>query len=79
MSQFNMMPKCDHCGRFMRSEVGSSYAMRYSGHPPCPDHEANRCRSCTDAIGPLKAQPGIAEWTAGIITADVSAAGDSNG
>jgi hypothetical protein len=78
MSRFNMMPKCDHCGRFMRCEVGSSYAMRYSGHPPCPDHEANRCKSCTEKVGPLRASSGIAEWTAGIITDDVSTATERN-
>lgn len=52
------LPKRDHCGRFMRCEPGSSYAMRYSGYPPTPDHEQTRCRPCTEAHGPLQASAG---------------------
>lgn len=59
------VPKCDRCGRFMRCEPGASYAMRYSGYPPGPDHEDFRCRPCTVVAGPLKASFGMAEWTAG--------------
>lgn len=61
-------PKCDHCGRFMRCEPGSSYAMRYSGHPPVPDHEQTRCKACTEARGPLRPSYGMKEWTAGVVT-----------
>lgn len=64
---FNMMPKCDRCGRFMHCAPGSSYAMRYSGFPPTPDHEQTRCKSCTEKFGPLTASSGIAEWTAGVV------------
>ena len=64
---FNLMPKCDNCGRFMRCIPGSSYAMRYSGHPPTPDHEQTRCKKCTEEVGPLTASYGIAEWTAGVV------------
>jgi hypothetical protein len=74
MSQFNTMPKCDQCGRFMRCEPGSSYAMRYSGFPPCPDHEQVRCLRCTASLGPLQASSGIAEWTAGVVS-DVGGVG----
>jgi hypothetical protein len=68
------MPKCDHCGRFMRCETGASFAMRYSGHPPTPDHEDFRCKSCTEIHGPLVAQAGIKETEAGMFTADFEAA-----
>lgn len=61
------MPKCDACGRFMRCDPGSSYAMRYSGWPLEPDHEATRCVRCTEEKGPLQAQYGVADWTAGIV------------
>lgn len=67
-SAFNMMPKCDHCGRFMHCVPGSSFAMRYSGFPPTPDHEQTRCVKCTTAHGPLTASAGIAEWTAGVVS-----------
>ncbi|QUS39589.1 hypothetical protein RPMA_12630 [Tardiphaga alba] len=61
-------PKCDYCGRFHNSmKPGASYAMRYSGWPLCPDHEATRCVACTEKHGPLRAQHGCADWTAGII------------
>lgn len=65
-------PKCDRCGRFMQCVDGASYAMRYSGFPPEPDHEAFRCKGCTQAVGPLMPQAGIAAWTAGVFgkTAD---------
>lgn len=68
------MPKCDWCGRFHNSMApGSSYAMRYSGWPLTPDHEAKRCVACTEKQGPLAAQLGVADWTAGVIkTADLS-------
>jgi hypothetical protein len=42
--------------------------MRYSGFPPTPDHEQTRCVACTEKHGPLTASPGIADWTAGIVT-----------
>jgi hypothetical protein len=61
------LPKCDACGRFHPCCVGSSYAMRFSGYPPTPDHEQTRCLSCTEKLGPLTASYGIAEWTAGIV------------
>lgn len=61
------LPKCDYCGRFHKCEPGSSYAMRYSGWPLSPDHEATRCRRCTEAHGPLRAQSGVMEWTAGVV------------
>jgi hypothetical protein len=61
------LPKCDRCGRFMRCDPGSSYAMRYSGYPPTPDHEVTRCIKCTAEAGPLTASHGIAEWTAGVV------------
>lgn len=64
----NDMPRCDRCGRFHRCDNGSSYAMRYSGFPPTPDHEQTRCVACTEKHGPLTASLGIAEWTAGIVT-----------
>lgn len=66
------LPKCDACGRFMRCDPGSSYAMRYSGFPPAPDHEEVRCQPCTLRIGPLTASSGIAEWTAGVVSHDDS-------
>jgi hypothetical protein len=76
MSHFNMMPKCDHCGRFMHCEPGSSYAMRYSGYPPCPDHEQTRCKSCTETHGALRASADIAEWTAGVVQSPQEIAND---
>lgn len=60
------MPRCDACGRFMRCEPGSSWAMRYSGYPPTPDYEAFRCLACTTEIGPLAAQIGMRSDTAGV-------------
>ena len=68
MSNYYGFPKCDLCGRFHKSEAGSSYAMRYSGYPPTPDHEATRCLKCTKLAGPLEAQHGIAAWTAGLVS-----------
>lgn len=61
------MPKCDRCGRFMRCDPGSSYAMRYSGWPLVPDHEDTRCLRCTESHGPLESSQGVATWTAGIV------------
>ena len=60
------MPKCDACGRFMQCRAGASWAMRYSGWPPTPDHEAFRCLDCTTTIGPLDSSPGMRPETAGI-------------
>jgi hypothetical protein len=74
MRRYDHLPRCDKCGRFHLSKPGSSYAMRYSGHPPTPDHEQTRCVKCTHAHGPLTASNGIAEWTAGVVTADVGGA-----
>lgn len=48
------MPKCDCCGKFMRCDAGASWAMRFSGFPPTPDHEANRCVACTKLLGALE-------------------------
>lgn len=59
--------KCDACGRFMRQVPGSSYAMRYSGWPLCPDHEAFRCKACTDNLGQIPHQHGTQPWTAGVV------------
>lgn len=59
-------PKCDMCGRFMRCSPGASWAMRYSGWPPTPDHEAFRCAGCTEKAGPLSAQTGMRPETAGV-------------
>jgi len=68
MSICNMMPKCDRCGRFHDSmKPGCSFAMRYSGYPPTPDHEVTRCVSCTEKFGALQASSGMADWTAGVI------------
>lgn len=64
------MPKCDRCGRFMRCKPGASWAMRYSGCPPTPDHEAFRCATCTKANGPLSHQHGMREDTAGVFGKD---------
>lgn len=65
----NDMPRCDRCGRFHHSLApGASYAMRYSGWPPTPDHEQTRCVACTSTFGPLTASHGVAEWTAGLVT-----------
>lgn len=61
------MPRCNACGRFHKAEPGSSYAMRFSGWPLTPDHEATRCKACTLKFGPLTAQYGVADWTAGIV------------
>jgi len=62
------MPKCDHCGRFHNSmKAGSSFAMRYSGWPLMPDHEATRCVACTEKYGALEPQHGVAAWTAGVM------------
>lgn len=63
----NDMPKCDRCGRFHSCEPGSSWAMRYSGYPLQPDHEATRCKRCTDKFGPIEHQHGTRENTAGIV------------
>lgn len=58
---------CVTCGRFMRIETGASWRMVYSGYPPTPDHEENRCKSCTEKHGPLPCQHGIKpEFGAGI-------------
>lgn len=62
-----MLPKCDKCGRFHTAKPGSSWAMRYSGWPPTPDHEATRCVRYTTQNGPLLVQYGMAEHTAGVI------------
>lgn len=63
-----ILPKCDRCGRFHRStSAGSSYAMRFSGWPPTPDHEETRCADCTRKFGPLEASHGMAAWTAGVM------------
>lgn len=67
MTRWCQLLNCDNCGRFMTREPGSSYAMRYSGYPPTPDHEQTRCKPCTEAHGALRASTGIAEWTAGIV------------
>lgn len=61
-----MMPKCDRCGRFMRCAPGASWAMRYSGWPLSPDHEAFRCVSCTETAGPPEPQHGTRADTAGV-------------
>lgn len=67
MSAF--MPKCDCCGRFMRCTAGASWAMRFSGWPPTPDHEATRCARCTSKLGPIhhdaRTKP---ELTSGLFT-----------
>lgn len=47
------MPKCDCCGKFMRCTSGASWSMRFSGFPPAPDHEANRCARCTALFGAI--------------------------
>jgi hypothetical protein len=63
------MPKCDTCGKFMRCESGASWAMRFSGWPPMPDHEATRCPGCTEAFGPLEADHHTKpEMTSGLFT-----------
>lgn len=56
-STFATLPNCDACGRFHRQAAGASWAMRYSGWPPTPDHEAFRCASCTARLGALPPQP----------------------
>jgi hypothetical protein len=65
---YQHLPKCDRCGRFHKCEPGSSYAMRFSGWPLTPDHEATRCLKCTSAFGPLEAQHGVRDCTAGIVS-----------
>lgn len=47
------LPNCDCCGRFTGSDQGASWAMRFSGYPPTPDHEAFRCVKCTTEYGPI--------------------------
>lgn len=64
---WDSFPKCDLCGRFHKSEPGSSFAMRYSGYPLTPDHEATRCLKCTTLYGAIEPQHGVAAWTAGIV------------
>lgn len=51
--------KCCTCGRFFRHELGVSWKMVYSGHPPTPDHEIYQCKNCTLEYGPLEPQHGI--------------------
>lgn len=65
--------KCVTCGRFMRTTVGASWRMVYSGFPPMPDHEQVRCAACTMNYGPLEGQPGIKpECAAGMCNADTT-------
>ena len=62
------LPNCVTCGRFCTMVPGASFAMRYSGYPPTPDHEDFQCVRCTVARGPLQPQDGMAAWTAGVIS-----------
>ena len=51
----------------MRCDSGASWAMRFSGWPPTPDHEAHRCVKCTKQFGPIEADNRTKpEMTAGI-------------
>ena len=62
------MPRCEACGRFHVAGPGSSWAVRFSGWPPMPDHEVTRCVRCTERLGPLDVQHGIAASQAGVVS-----------
>lgn len=61
------MLNCCTCGRFCTVEPGASWTMFYSGFPLEPDHEAIRCKACTERLGPPAPQLGIRpEYSTGV-------------
>lgn len=53
------LPNCHDCGRFMTVTPGAAWQMLYSGHPPTPDREIFKCKSCVERNGPFLPQSGI--------------------
>lgn len=64
------MARCDSCGRYARSERGSSWAIRYEGSPPQPHGQDFRCVECTTRRGPLAVSHGMRTDTAGMVGED---------
>lgn len=51
--------RCECCGKLMACKPGAAWRMVYTGHPPTPDREVYRCKTCVDKWGPFDAQHGI--------------------